>query len=199
MLDTYVRPLADSPLSQLVPKVAQSGLSANQLTIIGFFIGIVTCGFLAMEQYAVGLILLVINRLFDALDGAVARLTAPTDFGRYIDIVLNTVFHAAFVFAFVLGASEYNHEGAGLFLMFSYIGLTCSALAYSLVAERTGHQDSLSPFHPASLVGGTETFIFMALCCLSPANFSMFALVFAILCWITVTGRFTLAAKTFKG
>ena len=192
MLDTYVRPLADySPLSKLVPKVAQSGITANQLTIVGFFIGVLACAFVMMEQYAIGLILLLVNRLIDGLDGAVARLTAPTDYGRYLDIVLNTIFHAGFVFAFAFGASEYDNDGAALFLLFSYLGLTCSALAYT-------KPESGSPFHPASLIGGTETFIFMVLCCLLPPNFSAFALIFAILCWITVVGRFALASKNLQ-
>lgn len=199
MLDTYVRPLVASPLQNITASVSKSGLSANQLTIIGFVLGMVACLLVAMEHYFAGLLFVLLNRVFDGLDGAVARLSAPTDFGRYLDTVLNTVFHSAFVFFFALGASEYDNNGAALFLILAYIAIVASALAYDSIAATRPAVEAPSVFHPASLVGGTETLIFMILCCLLPQLFSAFALLFAILCWVTVGGRFLLATKNFRG
>ena len=44
---------------------------------------------IALQAYVTGLALLLASRLADGLDGPVARLTAPTDRGAFLDITLD--------------------------------------------------------------------------------------------------------------
>jgi phosphatidylglycerophosphate synthase len=73
---------------------------ADQITVAGLVIGLLAAGAAALGLYALALVGLVLNRLADGLDGAVARLTEPTDRGAYLDIALDFVFYAAFPLGF---------------------------------------------------------------------------------------------------
>ena len=45
---------------------------------------------------------LLLNRLCDGLDGAVARLGTPTDLGAFLDITLDFLFYAGIPLAFAV-------------------------------------------------------------------------------------------------
>jgi phosphatidylglycerophosphate synthase len=48
------------------------------------------------------LALIIISRIGDGLDGSVARASARTDFGGYLDITLDFVFYGAIPLGFVM-------------------------------------------------------------------------------------------------
>ena len=50
-----------------------------------------------------GLALIVVSRLADGVDGALARLTRPTDRGAFLDITLDFLFYAGVPFFFAVG------------------------------------------------------------------------------------------------
>ena len=54
-------------------------VSANAITLTGLAIGLLVLPSLAYQQYEAALVVILANRLCDGLDGAVARLTRPTD------------------------------------------------------------------------------------------------------------------------
>ena len=55
------------------------GFSANAVTGLGFMIGMAAAVAIAQRRYGVGLALMLTSRLCDGFDGALARLTRPTD------------------------------------------------------------------------------------------------------------------------
>ena len=67
---------------------SRSGISANLVSVSGFVIGIFAINFLAMEMYGYALFCILVNRAFDALDGAIARHSEVTDFGIFLDAAL---------------------------------------------------------------------------------------------------------------
>ena len=68
-----------------------SGISANMITMIGFVIGLISVISISLKFYVMGLFLIIINRFFDGLDGAVARKNGRTSFGGYIDILCDFI------------------------------------------------------------------------------------------------------------
>ena len=74
------------------------------LTVTGFVIGLCSGVLICGEAYGWALATLLLNRMCDGLDGVVARLTQPTDFGGYLDIVCDFLFYA-FVPFFLLSRS----------------------------------------------------------------------------------------------
>jgi phosphatidylglycerophosphate synthase len=100
MLDRFVqRNLA--PVLQAVGRaLVRAGWGADALTLVGFALGMAAAVAIANHAFGLGLVLLLLSRLMDGLDGTVARLTRPTDAGGFLDIVLDFLFYAAVPLAF---------------------------------------------------------------------------------------------------
>src|SRR5574344_2173240 len=73
-------------------RLHKMGISANFVSITGFVIGLLAINFLSLENYGLALICILVNRIFDALDGAIARSDKPTDFGVFLDACLDYMF-----------------------------------------------------------------------------------------------------------
>ncbi|XNM56531.1 CDP-alcohol phosphatidyltransferase family protein [Escherichia coli] len=59
---------------------------------MGFAIGVLALPFLALGWYLAALIVILLNRLLDGLDGALARRRGLTDAGGFLDISLDFFF-----------------------------------------------------------------------------------------------------------
>lgn len=191
MFDSAIRPKIDPILNKLAAKLGEIGIGPNQITFYGFVIGIVGCIAIGLQSYIFGLFLLLLNRLADGLDGAVARFKIndedkQSQFGAYLDIILDMILFGAFILLFVL--SQPYQASAAVFLMFSFIGLFATSLGAYMVGLNDATQER-SFLHPTRLVEGTEIIIFMIFICLYPHAFSAIAVLFGVLCWVTTVSR----------
>ncbi len=200
MLDARLRKIIDPSLDRAARVAASLGISANTLTGIGFVVGLLAVPFLATERYPIALALILANRLFDGLDGAVARQTGPSDAGGYFDVVCDFLFYSAVPFGFALARPE--NELAAAFLIFSFVGTGTSFLAYAAIAAKRGiASDTYGPkaiHYLGGLTEGTETILAFVLFCLLPDAFPAIAVLFATLCWITSASRMWTAWRTFS-
>ena len=128
MIDSSIRHRIDPAFNAIGRTLSSMGITANQVTITGFALGMMALPLLAFEMYYSALFMGTLNRVFDALDGAIARDQGITDVGGYLDIVLDFIFYSAVVFGFILAQPEQAVYGA--FLIFSFIGSGTSFLAY---------------------------------------------------------------------
>ena len=71
----------------------KKGVSANVTSIIGFAIGLLAINFLSLEMYFWALVCILVNRLFDAVDGGIARRSKVTEFGIFLDAALDYIFY----------------------------------------------------------------------------------------------------------
>lgn len=201
MLDAAARRLIDPPLDRAATRLAATPLTANATTVGGFVLGLAAMGAVALDLYLAGLVLLLLNRLADGLDGAIARRRGITDLGGFLDIVLDFIVYSGIVFAFALADPERNALAAA-FLIFSFMGTGCSFLAFAIMAAKRGvateARGRKSLYYLGGLTEGTETIAFLAACTLFPQAFPMLALVFGILCWITTAGRIATAAGVLR-
>jgi phosphatidylglycerophosphate synthase len=199
MLDRYVRPLIDRPLALAGSAIAALGVPANAVTVVGLLIGLTAVPALAAQRYELALLAVVINRVFDGLDGAVARRVGLSDFGGYLDIVADMIFYGAVVYGFAL-AQPGNAAWAALLLV-SFLGTSSSFLAWAIVAAKRGletqAQGRKSFFYSFGLIEGTETVAFLIAICIVPHYFVVLAAIFAGLCAFTVLGRVIGAYRTF--
>ena len=196
MFDSRLRPIIDPPLNALGSWLANVGLTANQLTLAGGAVGIGAGVAIGFQHYMLGLALLLLSRLFDGLDGAIARATKQTDFGGYLDIVSDFAFYIALPIGF--GFADPENLPFALILVGSFTLTGISFLAYAVMAAKQGRETEAhgkkSFFYNTGLAEGTETIIALALMCLLPQHFTVIALVYSAMCGITVVQR-TLAAK----
>lgn len=195
MIDTRLRRAVDPPLNALARLLIRTGLTANQVTVAGFVIGLLAVPLLALELYGWALAVILVNRVLDGLDGSMARMTVVTDRGGYLDIVLDFIFYAAIPFGFILGQPDAAIPGA--FLIFSFVGSGSSFLGFAVFAAKrrisTNLPSAKSIYYLGGLTEGFETMVAFALMCLLPKWFWLIALIFGILCWITAISRVSFA------
>lgn len=201
MFDAFFRPLIDPVLTRVARVCTNSRISANWVTVGGFAIGVSAMVAVFYGQFLAALGLLIVNRIADGLDGAIARRTKPTDFGGYLDIVLDFIFYAGFVFAFALH-DPISNALAAAFLIFSFIGTGCSFLAFAIIAAKrqidTTKRGAKSFYYLGGLTEGSETIGLFVLMCLFPEQFAWFAWIFGGLCWITTSTRIAMAKNLFS-
>ena len=192
MLDRAAIAWLGPPLQALARHLVRLGVGADAVTLAGFAIGLGGAVAIAQQQPLAGLALLLASRLCDGLDGAVARLTTPTDRGAFLDITLDFLFYASVPLAFAWADPTANALPAAVLLM-AFIGTGSSFLAFALLAERRGLKSSDYPnkglYYLGGLTEATETLVCFALMCLWPAHFALWALGFAALCALTLATR----------
>ncbi len=177
--------------------ISNLNISANLISIIGFIIGLSAINFIAMESYATALFVILINRFFDGLDGAVARAEKKaSDFGAFLDVTLDYIFYAGIIFGFAWARPEDNAVPAA-FLLFALISSSTVNLAYTLVKykKHIEKEDNIeiaeSPFYFLGFAQGYETIIALILFCLMPTLFLPIALIFGFLSLIKTLSKIT--------
>lgn len=197
MFDRQIQRYTQRPL-RYIGRIFLKFSSPNQITFIGFGFGVLMCMSIVIDQYFIALIFLLLNRLSDGLDGAMARLQTPTPFGGYLDIVLDFLIYGGFVLCF--GMTDQDNSLLSMILLFCYIGTGTTFLAKAAILPSLSHKKLSNnipkSFHYAKgLIEGSETILFMALCLLFPNLFVYFSSIFIVLCLITIVFRIFVCYK----
>ena len=192
MFDAKLRRVVDPYVDFVAAQLARRGVSADALTWAGFGVGLLAVVAVAYEAFGAALVLFLLNRLADGLDGAVARRTKLSDRGGFLDIVLDFLVYAGMVFGFAVADPEANALAAA-FLLFSFMGTGSSFLAFAIMAAKRGitteRRGRKSFYYLGGLAEGAETMLFLVLACLRPDWFVPMAVGFAALCWVTTAAR----------
>ncbi|MBM3637048.1 MAG: CDP-alcohol phosphatidyltransferase family protein [Alphaproteobacteria bacterium] len=201
MLDRHIIPIQKNMLAPLARSIKASGISADQISLIGFAIGLVSVACLAFGHFLIALVLILANRLFDGLDGAVARINGPTDRGAFLDITFDFVFYALIPLGFAITDPNANALAAAC-LIASFVGTGSSFLAFAIIAEK--RDMNVQPdtakgiFYLGGLTEGTETIILFSLICIWPNWFALLAYGFSVLCVITTLSRWYQGWTSFE-
>ena len=199
MFDARIRPLIDPPLNAAGRRLAAWRISANAVTVLGFVLGMVGVVLIALGAPLTGLAVIIVSRIADGLDGAVARATRTTDVGGFLDIVLDFIFYGAVPLAFAILDPGQNALPAAVLLL-SYFANGTTFLAYAIMAEKrdleTEAQGVKSLYYMSGLAEGGETILAIVLFCLFPAYFPIIAYGYAALCYASAAGRILLAWRT---
>jgi phosphatidylglycerophosphate synthase len=202
MLDAAILPLQRRLMQPPAGWLAARGVRADQITLAGLAVGLLATAAAAWGVWGLALLGLALNRIADGLDGAVARLTRPTDRGAFLDIALDFVFYAVFPLGFVLADPAANAL-PGAVLIASFVLSGTSFLAFAVIAERRGLRAQDYPtkgiFYLGGLTEGAETIAVFAAFCLFPQAFPVLALVFAAACAVTGVTRYAAGWTAFHG
>jgi len=201
MLDRVALQLLRPTLNAAARRLARAGLHADHVSLLGFAIGIGAAVAIAFAQFVPGLLLMLASRLCDGIDGALARLTAPTDRGGFLDITLDFLFYASIPLAFAVAQPDANALAAAV-LLAAFVGTATSFLAFATLAAQRGLKSAGYPskgiYYLGGLTEGTETLTCFVLMCLWPAQFALFAYGFAVLCAGTIAMRLWAGWRTFS-
>lgn len=192
MLDKAIQQALKPLMTRAARGMVRLGVGADAISLAGFAVGMGAATAIALQHDWVGLALLLISRLMDGLDGAVARATQPTDRGGFLDITLDFLFYASIPLAFAIAEPAQNALPAAV-LLAAFIGTGSSFLAFAAVAEKRKLQSLAFPDKSFYFLGGlteaTETILAFTAMCLWPQWFPYIAYGFAVLCGVTIAMR----------
>ncbi len=158
------------------------GFKANQITILGLIFSFLSFLLVINHQYIFGLLIFLISRLMDGIDGIIANNTSKTDFGGFLDIVCDLISYSIIPLAFIL----INNSNAmfGSILLASFFGTSSTFLAIAIFESKRKFSlnSNKSFYHVGGIVGSTQTIVFLSLMFVFPKYFNEIALIFSILC-----------------
>lgn len=164
MLDHTLRGYKDRLLRPVA--VALGRISPNAVTLLALVIGLTAAVMAARQMYDLGLVLWLVSRVLDGLDGMLARVSRQqTDFGGYLDIVADFAVYAALPIGLFLGRAT-TELGVSLALLLGSFYINAASWMYlsAILEKRQAGADARGELTtvtmPAGLVGGTETIIF---------------------------------------
>ncbi|WP_165721687.1 MULTISPECIES: CDP-alcohol phosphatidyltransferase family protein [unclassified Pseudoalteromonas] len=202
MLDKFITPIIKPLLTPVVMLMHKRGITADQLTVVGFLVGLLAVPLLAFEMWYGALVAIALNRILDGLDGALARYAnQSSSAGGFLDITLDFLFYAAIPLGFILANPEQNAI-AGSLLLATFIGTGSSFLAFAIAAEKFKLEKPQfkykSFYYLNGLTEGTETIALFIAFCIWPQHFAVMASIFAIACGITIFTRIHGGYHTLK-
>lgn len=201
MLDRHIVPRLKAPLGHIAGILHTRGVTADQVSVAGFLVGVVGVIAVATTHFAIALALLLLNRLADGVDGELARRQGPTDAGSFLDISLDFIFYALFPVGFAIADPASNALPAAV-LVASFVGTGASFLAFAGQASRHGIEHPefgyKGLYYLDGLAEGSETIICFVLMCLLPSSFALIAWLFAALCVVTAINRVFYGYRTLR-
>jgi len=197
MFDDRMRMVKDSvfnPMAEVVQIVPPWLFS-----VLGLIAGVGAALAAWQQSYLLAALLWWLNRILDGFDGAVARITdSQSDFGGYLDIIIDYVVYAAVPVGLALGRMETAVTYALIFLLCTFYVNGASWMYLAAILEKRTHQQAArltSIVMPAGLVGGTETIIFYSIFIIFPSVLVWSFSLMAVLVAITVVQRLIWATR----
>lgn len=191
MFDVRIRQVVAPAFDNAGRVLADRGVRPGVLTGVGWLLGVGACMSAGFAVWPLALGLWLANRLFDGLDGPVARARGATDLGGFLDVVADFSIYAGFVVGVAVAVPE--ARVACLVLLFAYYVSGTALLAQSSFLERRGDVVASPDQRPFRLVGGlaegAETVVVYVLFCLMPESATIIAWVFAGIVAITAVQR----------
>jgi putative spermidine/putrescine transport system substrate-binding protein len=202
VFDPVLRPLKDRTLDPLARAISRTHPTA--ITALALLTGLGAAGAAWRGAYWIGLALWLGNRLFDGLDGAVARAqNRSSDLGGYLDIMADFVVYAAIPVAIALGpgSSPELVRAAVLLLAVFYVN-TAGWMMASALLEKRGHGagprgEATSVSIPEGIISGGETILFYGLFFVLPNYQVTLFLIMAALTALTVVQRVIWGIRIF--
>ena len=193
MIDRYIHERMQKPLIFIALKIQKTQITPNQVSLIGKFFGLIAMILIINSFFILALIFILINRVFDGVDGALARLTnKTTPYGAFFDIVCDYVIYAGVVLAFAL--NNLSNALAVSVLLFSFTITGVSFLAKSATSKKIDKANTAYAkkgfFYHFGIAEGFETIVFLSLICFFPFYFNILSYAFSAICGITVVQRF---------
>ena len=150
--DSLITRILSRPASRLLTRMfLNTPISPNQITLLSFFLGLVSAFLFFQGSYETSVIaamLLVFSTWVDGADGEIARLKfMETDIGKKLDIYCDNIIH--FLVFTAIGCGIYFKTGESIFLYLGGLagigGLTAFFLLSPILLEKRSPSNQL--FH----------------------------------------------------
>ena len=136
MLTDLVRRWGSGVVNPIARFVSWTGVSPNGVTVIGFSLTVVVAFLLAEGHLQLAGILLIVAAIFDAIDGALARiLNRVTRFGAFLDSTTDRFSEAALFLGILV---HFYRQNAGTEMILSYVTIVGSLMVSYTRARAEG-------------------------------------------------------------
>lgn len=200
MIDKVLRSPKEQALAPVALRLLRS-IHPTAITLVAFGVGLAAAVAAWQQAYALGLVLWLLNRILDGLDGTVARLYhKQSDFGGYLDIVLDIAVYAVIPLALALGINTPPvYIALGVLLGTFYINSASWMYLAALLEKRNrgaaARGEMTTVTMPGGLIEGAETIIFFSLFFLFPQALVSLFVVMALLVLATSAQRLVWAVR----
>ncbi len=199
MIDKFLFPKIAKPLDKICPFLKKFGAKPNGITIFGLIFAVIAFGAISFGAFHLAIFAILLNRLCDGLDGALARyMDMKSPFGAYLDSCCDFIFYGLIVVAFGFYQANFAIYSAILLCSFlasgiSFCNFAIFAQNFDNLAIENANENSKGFYYAFGLMEGFETIAFFIIFCLFPEFFPIISMVFAFLCFATWLGRAILA------
>ncbi len=175
MIDHILRQPKERVLTPVAYHVGRI-VSPTTITLVSFGFGLLAAWLAWRGWFGWALGVWLLNRTIDGLDGTVARVhNLQSDWGGYVDILLDTVIYALIPTAIVLHDPTSAKFVALVVMLASFYinSISWSYLAAILEKRHAGAKnrgEMTSITMPTGLIEGTETVLFFSVFLLMPAH-----------------------------
>ncbi len=185
-------------MDAVAARLAVAGVPPLALTGAGWLAGVGACVSAGLGAWSAALVLWLANRVFDGLDGPLARQHEATELGGFLDIVADFSIYAGFVVGVAVDRPQARL--ACVALLSAYYVSGTAFLALSSLRERRGSSvgDGRSLRFVGGLAEGTETVIVYILFCLLPGQAELIAWLFTAAVAITAGQRVLLGVALLR-
>jgi len=206
MLDSRARAVLHSPVERAATAIDQPWITPNRLTLVGLLLGVASAAAAAGGLWVWALAAFLMSRIFDGLDGALARRRAapdasPSAFGGYLDIVSDFTVYGSFVIGVGIGTGGPLLPFLVVLLAYYINGSTLLALSAVLGDQNPAtseFRDGRAIVFTRGFAEGTETIVVHALWCIVPFAAAPIAWIWAAVVLLTAGQRVVLAAHTLR-
>lgn len=198
MRDAALRAKKDELMVPLAQRLF-AAVHPNLVSVVAMVVGLGAVIAILQEQYWIALLFWLVNRVLDGLDGVVARVhQKQSDFGGYLDLLLDFVIYLAVPIAFIAVHPTPFNLWAGLALISVYVLNTISWTVLAALLEKRNLPTTArltSVAMPAGLIEGAETIAVYTLFFLMPNFVGYIFWIFAGLVLFTACQRIVWASR----
>lgn len=196
MLDTHGRALVQPSIQTTAQFFLKRGLSANQVTVIAFLVGVSASVLIYYDMPIFGVIVLWISGFLDAVDGSMARQSKTTSaWGTVLDVTFDRVVETGILIALALKFPEPKILLLFLILAISIIFTMTIFLTVGAVSDK---QSMKSFYYQPGLAERTEGFILFSFLALFQNQLVLWTIVFIVVEVITGLQRLLEARRILK-
>jgi phosphatidylglycerophosphate synthase len=198
MFDSSLRNVKDQLATPIAMRLGR--VSPMAVTLVGFAAGLGSAFLAARGAYLWAVVFWTANRALDGLDGLLARLhDRQSDFGGYLDILIDHFIYAAVPIGLVLSAPSDERYLALAFMLATYYINGASWMYLAGILEKRnarGEGTTTTIVMPAGLIGGAETIVAYFVFLLFPDWMGVLFVIFGLLVFFTTIQRLIWAWRT---
>lgn len=190
MLDTKCRKYVQPIIKYGADICMKLGLSANNVTVIALFLGIISAPLITMGYSVTAVLILWFSGYLDAVDGTIARTKGSTPFGTVMDITFDRIVEIGIIFGIF-----FRDRGNAFLLLLLASAIIVSMTIFLTTGSMAEKKSEKSFYYQSGIAERTEGFIMFSLMILFSKQAKIIGIIFLVMIIYTAIQRYLEAKK----